>query len=241
MMLAQRTGTLCKWGVTAKGLTRPSRSARKITIVAKDGLEFQLAGEGNDMAPALAAGVFVAAKQGVLAASLDNMRTVMAGCVLVVVAANLVVRRELNHWDLSALAPATLAAEALKLLPIGPAAIASFGTILCKAVESVVNVKGAYYFLLASLAASIYYEVGALWVCTALLVTYGTEFVKAAQNNKVVFAPAAISLASGFALVSYAKNKCLTCAGEIAVAIVIARCAWAAFLVAKRLFESETD
>jgi hypothetical protein len=67
----------------------------------------------------------------------------------------------------------------------------------------------------------------------------GSEFVKAAQNQKLVFAPAAMSLASAYALVSYAKDKCLTCAGEVAVAIVIARCAWAAFNVGKRLFETE--
>lgn len=241
MILAQRTGTHCKWGAVPKNLSRPSRSARKTTVVAKDGMEFQIAGQGNDMAPGLAAAFFLAAKQGVVAATVENMRTVLAGAVLVIAAANILVRRELNHWDISALAPASLAAETLNVLPLGPAAIGAFGTILCKALESVLNVRGSYYFLLASLAACVYYDVGALWVSAALLITYGSEFVKGANNNRIMFAPAAISAVSAYALIDYARDKCLTCANEIAVAIVIGRCAWAAFNVGKALFESETD
>jgi hypothetical protein len=78
--------------------------------------------------------------------------------------------------DISALAPATLAAETLNVLPLGPAAIAAFGTILCKALESVLNIRGSYYALLATLAAAVYYNIGALWVCAALFITYGALF-----------------------------------------------------------------
>jgi hypothetical protein len=53
--------------------------------------------QGNDMAPALAAGFFLAAKQGAVAASVENMRMVMAGCVVAIAAANFLVRREVNH------------------------------------------------------------------------------------------------------------------------------------------------
>jgi hypothetical protein len=65
--------------------------------------------------------------------------------------------------------------------------------------------------------------------------------VKGAKDNRIMFAPAAISAVSAYALIDYAKGKCLTCATEIVVAIVIGRCAWAAFNVGKALFESKTD
>lgn len=54
--------------------------------------------QNGDLSPAIAAGIFLAAKQGVLQASLENMKTVMAVCILVGVGCNMLMRRELTHW-----------------------------------------------------------------------------------------------------------------------------------------------
>ena len=84
-------------------------------------------------------------------------------------------------------APAALAAEALNILSITPAAVASFGTVLCKSVASVLNFQGAYYAAIASLAAAVYYNLGGVWTCVALLVSQGASSAcSAVQTNCAV-------------------------------------------------------
>lgn len=61
------------------------------------------------------------------------------------------------------------------------------------------------------------------------------------DNNKVVGAAVAATAAAGFALFTYAKDKSMTCANEVAIAFVMARCAWAAFKVARSALKSADD
>jgi hypothetical protein len=73
----------------------------------------------------------------------------------------------------SSLAPAALAAEVLSILPAVPAAVVAFGTKLCKDLASYVNISGAFYGLLATLAAAVYASKAVVWFCGAWALLYG--------------------------------------------------------------------
>ena len=73
------------------------------------------------------------------------------------------------------MAPSALAMETLELLPTVPAGVAAFGTKLCADLAELVNISGAVYGLLASLAAAVYYSKGAVWFIAGWTILYGTH------------------------------------------------------------------
>jgi hypothetical protein len=69
----------------------------------------------------------------------------------------------------------------------------------------------------------------------------GYKFYQAFQDSNIIAAPAAICAACVYALVRYFKDGCSTCAGEIAVAIVMGRVAWSLVGVGRRIVEKEDN
>jgi hypothetical protein len=56
-----------------------------------------------------------------------------------------------------------------------PAAIVAFGTDACNKLAGRFEVDGAYYILLATLAAAVYYNYGAVWFCAAYVANSGAR------------------------------------------------------------------
>jgi hypothetical protein len=131
--------------------------------------------QDGDISPGIAAGLFVAFKQGMLSATAENLRTVIAVGALVLPVVNILLRREYTNRDIGVFAPATLAAEALNIMSITPAAVAAYGTILCESLAGVFSFQGSYYAVLATLAAAVYYNLGGVWVTCALLISQGAS------------------------------------------------------------------
>lgn len=70
----------------------------------------------------------------------------------------------------------------------------------------------------------------------------GRQFaVQFSDGNKVVGAALAATVASGFALFSYAKDQTMQSCNEVAIAFVMARCGWAAFKVARSVLKAKAD
>jgi hypothetical protein len=79
--------------------------------------------------------------------------------------------------DMGALAPATLAAEALDVMPLGNAAITFYGSSLASVFEDMIGVKGSYYIVIAALVAAVLAGHGALCLCGAIVVACGVSLV----------------------------------------------------------------
>jgi hypothetical protein len=72
------------------------------------------------------------------------------------------------------------------------------------------NVRGSYYFLLASLAACVYYNFGALWVCAALLINYGVPSPHSLYTYELLLVTlwSLIVLISLAAIAAFGTNVC---------------------------------
>lgn len=75
------------------------------------------------------------------------------------------------------------------------------------------------------------------WVVTPQRLSAGYEVVTNLRSNKLVVAPAALVGAAGFAVFRYARNSCSSCAGDICIALVLARLVWAGISVARDLID----
>lgn len=73
----------------------------------------------------------------------------------------------------SNLAPAALGAEVLSVMSAVQASVVAFGSNLCSRLAGHINIQGAFYALLATLVAAVYYDHSTIWYCAAFALLTG--------------------------------------------------------------------
>lgn len=204
-----------------KQVIAKASNAKDIQFVMDDDNSFGLA-------PGIAAALCAASYYGQWTCTYSTLRTTLAVAALAFPLASAVT----NKWRFdkvgSGLAPAALAAEMLAVLPILPAAIAAFGTMLCQQLDSMLDVKYGFYGALATMAFAICNGYASIWFCCAYGLVAGICLQRGYQSKQVPILATLAGVATIGASVLYFLNK-TDYTEMVTMCVVVAHTAWAMF------------